>query len=54
MVDRYGWDGLARDLPLACFLVDPSMSSALKYLRKADRARRKLEDLYVRFMNDGE
>jgi uncharacterized protein (DUF2132 family) len=52
MVDRYGWDGLARDLPLACFLVDPSMSSALKYLRKADRARRKLEDLYVRFMSD--
>ena len=50
MVDRYGWDGLARDLPFACFRVDPSLPSALKYLRKADRARKKLESLYVRFM----
>lgn len=52
MVDRYGWDGLARDLPLACFRVDPSIPSALKYLRKAERARKKLEELYVRFMTD--
>ena len=54
MVDRYGWDGLARDLPLACFKVDPSITSALKYLRKAERARKKLEDLYVRFMTEEE
>ncbi len=49
MVDRFGWDGLARDLPLVCFRVDPSMSSALKYLRKAKRAREQFEELYVRF-----
>jgi uncharacterized protein (DUF2132 family) len=47
MVDRFGWDGLARDLPLVCFRVDPSMSSALKYLRKAKRAREQFEGLYV-------
>lgn len=47
MVDRYGWEGLARDLPMNCFRVDPSMSSALKYLRKAPRARRKVEELYA-------
>ncbi len=52
MVDRYGWDGLARDLPLACFRVDPSLPSALKYLRKAPRARQKVEDLYTRFMTN--
>jgi len=52
LVDRWGWDGLARDLPLACFRIDPSLPSALKYLRKADRARRKLEDLYVRCMTE--
>ena len=47
-VDRFGWKGLARDIPINCFLVDPSMTSALKYLRKAPRARKKVEALYAR------
>src|SRR5678816_70499 len=46
MVEKFGWDGLARDLPLTCFRVAPSLTSALKYLRKAPRARKKFEDLY--------
>lgn len=50
MIDRYGWEGLARDVPIRCFLVDPSMSSALKYLRKAPRARQKVEEIYLRFV----
>ena len=29
MVARFGWEGLARDIPINCFLVDPSMTSAL-------------------------
>ena len=49
MVDRFGWEGLARDIPINCFRVNPSMTSALKYLRKAPRARKKVEDLYARF-----
>jgi uncharacterized protein (DUF2132 family) len=48
MVDRYGWEGLARDVPLICFRVDPSLTSALKYLRKAPRARKKVEEIYAR------
>lgn len=48
MVDRFGWEGLARDVPIRCFLVDPSLTSALKYLRKAPRARQKVEDVYRR------
>jgi uncharacterized protein (DUF2132 family) len=52
MVARYGWEGLARDIPLACFRVDPSIPSALKYLRKAARARKKVEDMYLRSMLD--
>ena len=35
MVERFGWEGLARDVPARCFLVEPTMTSALKYLRKA-------------------
>ena len=50
MVDRFGWEGLARDIPINYFLVDPSMTSALKYLRKAPRARRKVEEIYARFV----
>ena len=48
MVERFGWDGLARDIPIRCFIVEPSLTSALKYLRKAPRTRKKVEDLYVR------
>ena len=48
MVERFGWEGLARDIPINCFRVDPSMSSALKYLRKAPRARAKVEEMYRR------
>lgn len=50
MVERFGWDGLARDVPIRCFRVDPSLTSALKYLRKAPRARRKVEEVYLRFL----
>ena len=46
MVDRFGWEGLARDIPINCFRIDPSMTSALKYLRKAPRARAKVEEMY--------
>jgi uncharacterized protein (DUF2132 family) len=48
MVERFGWEGLARDVPIRCFLVEPSMTSALKYLRKAPRARKKVEEAYAR------
>ena len=51
MVDRFGWEGLARDIPISCFRVDPSMASALKYLRKAPRARQKVERVYLRFVS---
>jgi uncharacterized protein (DUF2132 family) len=50
MVERFGWEGLARDVPIKCFLVDPSLTSALKYLRKAPRARQKVEEVYARFL----
>jgi len=50
MVDQFGWEGLARDLPIRCFLVNPTMTSALKYLRKAPRARQKVETIYARFV----
>ncbi len=50
MVELYGWEGLARDIPVNCFRVDPSITSALKYLRKAPRHRKKVEEIYARFV----
>ena len=50
MVDRFGWEGMARDIPIRCFRVDPTLTSALKYLRKAPRARQKVEEIYARFV----
>lgn len=50
MVEAYGWDGLARDIPINCFRVDPTLGSALKYLRKAPRARTQVEEVYLAFV----
>ena len=50
MVECYGWEGLARDIPVNCFRVEPSITSALKYLRKAPRHRQKVEEIYARFL----
>ena len=50
MVEHAGWDGLARDVPINCFRVEPSINSALKYLRKAPRARQKVEEVYLSFL----
>lgn len=54
MVDAFGWEGLARDVPVNCFRVNPSMTSALKYLRKAPRARRQVEEVYLAYLRKKE
>ncbi|MEY4375389.1 MAG: hypothetical protein RL760_1556 [Candidatus Eisenbacteria bacterium] len=47
LVAEFGWEGLARDVPVKCFLVEPSINSALKYLRKATRHRAQVEQVYL-------
>jgi uncharacterized protein (DUF2132 family) len=47
LVDCYGWDGLAQQIAIRCFSVDPSVSSSLKFLRKTPWARGKVESLYL-------
>jgi uncharacterized protein (DUF2132 family) len=44
---RHEWSGLAERTSLRCFAQDPSISSSLKFLRKTDWARRKVERLYI-------
>jgi uncharacterized protein (DUF2132 family) len=47
LVDHYGWDGLAQQVDINCFVNEPSVKSSLKFLRKTPWARAKVEDLYL-------
>ena len=47
LVDTYGWDGLAQRININCFKSDPSIKSSLKFLRKTQWARDKVESLYI-------
>jgi len=44
---QYGWDGLASRIDVRCFKENPSVDSSLKFLRKTDWARKKVEALYL-------
>ncbi|MEF7613571.1 VF530 family protein [Aquincola sp. MAHUQ-54] len=44
---HYGWKGLGERVPVRCFTSDPSVPSALKFLRKTPWAREKVEALYL-------
>jgi uncharacterized protein (DUF2132 family) len=47
LVDHYGWDELGDRIDINCFQVDPSVKSSLKFLRKQQWARDKVEQLYL-------
>ena len=47
LVDTFGWDVLAEQINLNCFRANPSVRSSLKFLRKTQWARDKVESLYV-------
>lgn len=48
LVDYYGWEELGRRVKINCFTKDPSITSSLKFLRKTQWAREKVEALYLR------
>ncbi len=48
LVERYGWEELARRVNINCFKKDPSIKSSLTFLRRTPWARAEVEDLYVR------
>lgn len=47
LVEHYGWEELAKRIDINCFKSDPSIKSSLKFLRKTQWARDKIESLYV-------
>lgn len=52
LVDELGWDEMGRQVDINCFIIDPSIKSSLKFLRKTPWARTKVESLYTRIFGD--
>ncbi|GAB2632035.1 VF530 family protein [Belliella aquatica] len=48
LVNHYGWNSLGAKININSFNNNPSLNSSLKFLRKTDWARKKVEDLYIR------
>lgn len=48
LVAFYGFDTLGELIKINCFNENPSVNSSLKFLRKTDWARKKVEKLYIR------
>ncbi len=47
LVDYYGgFEGLGEEIDIRCFTHEPSIQSSLKFLRKTQWARDKVENLY--------
>jgi len=51
LVEYYGWEELAQRININCFKSDPSIKSSLKFLRKTQWARNKVENLYISTFN---
>ena len=47
LVDNFGWDVLAKEINLNCFKTNPSIKSSLKFLRRTEWAREKVERFYL-------
>ncbi|HEX2935554.1 MAG TPA: VF530 family protein [Bacteroidales bacterium] len=47
---HFGWDGLAQQININCFKINPSIKSSLTFLRKTPWAREKVEKLYLEFL----
>jgi len=47
LVERHGWEELARRIPIRCFLYEPSIKSSLTFLRKTPWARKRVENMFI-------
>ena len=47
LVEEYGWEELGDEININCFTNNPSIKSSLKFLRKTQWARDKVEQFYL-------
>ena len=52
LVEKYGWEELGYEIKINCFISDPSIKSSLKFLRKTQWARDKVEKLYLKTIKE--
>lgn len=50
LVNYFGWEDLGQHIPINCFNSNPSIKSSLTFLRKTLWARKKVEELYCRMI----
>ncbi|PJC39152.1 DUF2132 domain-containing protein, partial [Candidatus Peregrinibacteria bacterium CG_4_9_14_0_2_um_filter_38_9] len=43
LVEKYGWEFLAKKIPIRCFMFYPTVTSSLKFLRQTLWAREKVQ-----------
>ncbi len=48
LVHHFGWEELGNIIKINCFTSNPTINSSLKFLRKTEWARKKVEELYIR------
>ena len=47
LVAEYGWEELGWEIRIYCFNSNPSIKSSLKFLRRTEWVRKKVERLYL-------
>jgi uncharacterized protein (DUF2132 family) len=47
LVARHGWAVMGDRIPIRCFQINPSVKSALTFLRKTDWARKRVEAWFI-------
>ncbi len=52
LVAHFGWEALGQHIPINCFNSNPSIKSSLTFLRKTPWARKKVEELYIRMVEE--
>lgn len=52
LVEKYGWEELSDKVRINCFKSNPSIKSSLKFLRKTQWARDKVEELYLKALRE--
>ncbi|MGR6833253.1 VF530 family protein [Aliivibrio wodanis] len=48
LVEHYGWEELSYMVNINCFKSDPTIKSSLKFLRKTEWARVRVENIYLK------
>ena len=47
LMEKHGWEEMARRIPVRCFQYNPTVKSSLTFLRRTPWAREKVEAWYI-------